>query len=89
MITKKTLLSFSPSPSGSSVLSDWKPALMLCMRLLSFELAMALRTRFSSTQFSSDSCEEQSPNLRPDENKKQNTRQQKTAKRTKRNPARK
>ena len=39
-----TLLSFSPSWCGKRVLRLWKPALMLCMRRLSLELAISRRT---------------------------------------------
>lgn len=42
-----TLLSFSPSVWGRSVLRDWKPALMLCMRRRSLLLAISRRIRLS------------------------------------------
>lgn len=42
-----TLLSFSPSLCGMSVLSDWNPALMLCIRRRSLLLAISLRIRLS------------------------------------------
>lgn len=42
-----TLLSFSPSLWGMSVLSDWKPELMLCMRRRSLLLAISRRIRRS------------------------------------------
>lgn len=42
-----TLLSFSPSVWGMRVLRDWKPALMLCMRLRSLLLAISRRIRLS------------------------------------------
>lgn len=42
-----TLLSFSPSVWGMRVLRDWKPALMLCMRLRSLLLAISRRIRRS------------------------------------------
>ena len=38
-----TLLSFSPSWCGNNVRKLWKPAFILCIRLLSFELAISLR----------------------------------------------
>lgn len=44
---KATLLSFSPSLCGMSVLSDWNPALMLCIRRRSLLLAISLRIRLS------------------------------------------
>lgn len=42
-----TLLSFSPSLCGMSVLSDWNPAFMLCIRRRSLLLAISLRIRLS------------------------------------------
>lgn len=42
-----TLLSFSPSVWGIRVLRDWKPALMLCIRLRSLLLAISRRIRRS------------------------------------------
>ena len=42
-----TLLSFSPSLWGMSVLRDWKPELMLCMRRRSLLLAISRRIRLS------------------------------------------
>lgn len=42
-----TLLSFSPSVWGRSVLRDWKPALMLCMRRRSLLLAISRRILLS------------------------------------------
>ena len=42
-----TLLSFSPSWWGRRVLRDWKPALILCIRLLSLLFAISLRRRLS------------------------------------------
>ena len=41
------MLSFSPSLWGMSVFSDWKPALMLCMRRRSLLLAISRRMRRS------------------------------------------
>ena len=38
-----TLLSFSPSWCGNNVRKLWKPAFILCIRLLSFEFAISLR----------------------------------------------
>ena len=69
-----TLLSFSPSHCGSKVLNDWKPELILCIRRLSFELAISLRCLFSSTQFSMDSWGELSPKLHHSTQSKQKSK---------------
>ena len=42
-----TLLSFSPSWCGKSVRKLWNPAFILCIRRLSFELAISRRNRLS------------------------------------------
>lgn len=47
MYSSLTLLSFSPSLWGMSVLSDWKPELILCIRLRSLLLAISRRMRRS------------------------------------------
>lgn len=46
-----TLDSFSPSWCGSNVLSDWNPALMLCIRRRSLLLAISRRIRFSCSMW--------------------------------------
>ena len=44
---KNTLLNFSPCRCGMSTRSVWKPALILCIRLLSLQLAICLRSFLS------------------------------------------
>lgn len=43
------MLNFSPSWCGNKERNDWKPALIDCIRRLSFELAISRRILFSST----------------------------------------
>ena len=52
-----TLLNFSPCKCGISSLSAWKPEFMLCILLLSFELAICLRSFLSAGGLSSGSSE--------------------------------
>lgn len=46
-----TLLNFSPSWLGSRVRNDWNPAFMLCIRLLSLELAISRLILFSCSMW--------------------------------------